>query len=95
MAFSEEQLKRIQDKLQLLVKQQAALKKENLSLKEELSSIRGQTAQFHENMDTLKQQVEILKFSNGEMAPEEKKQFEKKINAYVKEIDRCIALLSE
>jgi hypothetical protein len=39
--------------------------------------------------------VEILKYTNGaEMDQEEKKQFEKRINGYVKEIDRCIAMLS-
>jgi hypothetical protein len=29
------------------------------------------------------------------MDEQEKKQFEKRINAYLREIDRCIALLSE
>jgi len=29
------------------------------------------------------------------MSEADKKEFEKKINAYLKEIDRCIALLSE
>jgi hypothetical protein len=27
--------------------------------------------------------------------PNDKKEFEKRINSYIKEIDRCIALLSE
>lgn len=95
MAFSEEQLKRIQDKLQLLAKQHVALKKENTALQTELNDLRQQSTSFRENIDSLKQQVDILKFSNGEMEPEEKKQFEKRINAYVKEIDRCIALLGD
>ena len=47
----------------------------------------------HENIDRLKQQVEVLKLSNGEMDEAEKKQFEKRINSYLKEIDKCIAAL--
>jgi len=92
---TEEQLKRIQDKLQLLLKQQAALRKENQLLKDDLNIFKKQSTQYQESIESLKQKVDILKLSNGEMNAEEKRQFEKRINAYVKEIDRCIALLSE
>jgi len=91
---TEQHLKRIQDKVQQLLKQHTALQKENQSLKEELDSIKKEASQFQENSDSLKQQVEILKYSNGEMDDEDKKQFEKRINSYLKEIDRCIAMLS-
>lgn len=93
MSLGEEQLKRIQEKLQQVLKQQSALQKENQLLKEELDSTKKQSVQHHENIDRLKQQVEILKVSSGEMNEAEKKQFEKRINAYLKEIDRCIAML--
>jgi chromosome segregation ATPase len=95
MSFGEEQIKRIQEKLQLLLKQQSLLQKENQQLKDELAGAKKQGVQHQEGMDQLKQQVDILKFSNGEMSAEEKKQFEKRINTYLKEIDRCIAMLSE
>ena len=94
MTESEQHLKRIQDKVQQLLKQHTALQKENQSLKEELDSIKKEASQFRENSDSLKQQVEILKYSNGEMGDEDKKQFEKRINTYLKEIDRCITMLS-
>ena len=93
MNTTEQHLKRIQDKVQQLLKQHTALQKENQSLKEELDSIKKEASQFQENSDSLKQQVEILKYSNGEMGDEDKKQFEKRINSYIKEIDRCIAML--
>jgi len=94
MTESEQHLKRIQDKVQQLLKQHIALQKENQSLKDELDSLKKETSQFRENSETLKQQVEILKYSNGEMTEEDKKQFEKRINTYIKEIDRCITMLS-
>jgi hypothetical protein len=95
MAELEIQLKRIQDKLQLLLKEHATLQKENALLKDQLSNSEKQTAALHQNMDALKQQVDVLKLSNGEMSEADKKQFEKRINVYLKEIDRAIALLSE
>lgn len=95
MSLSEDQIKRIQEKLQQLVKQHNALQKENQSLKEEVNSSKKLAEQQHANIDRLKQQVEILKLSNGEMNEAEKKQFEKRVNSYIKEIDRCIAMLSE
>jgi len=94
MTESEQHLKRIQDKVQQLLKQHIALQKENQSLKDELDSLKKETSQFRENSENLKQQVEILKYSNGEMTEEDKKQFEKRINTYIKEIDRCITMLS-
>lgn len=95
MSTTEQHLKRIQDKVQQLLKQQNALQKENQSLKTELDNIKKETSQFRENSETLKQQVEILKYSSGEMDDEDKKHFEKRINTYLKEIDRCITMLSK
>jgi predicted nucleic acid-binding Zn-ribbon protein len=95
MMDSEQHLKRIQDKLQLLLKHHANLQKENQALKNEMSLLKNQADEFHSATEKLRQQVEILKYTNGaEMDQEERKQFEKRISGYVKEIDRCIAMLS-
>jgi chromosome segregation ATPase len=93
MSLGEEQLKRIQEKLQHLLKQHDTLQKENKWLKSELTNTKKQEAQYNENIYRLKQQVEVLKLSSGEMNEAEKKQFEKRINSYLKEIDKCIAAL--
>jgi hypothetical protein len=93
MSLGEEQLKRIQEKLQHLLKQHDILQKENKWLKSELTNSKKQETQYNENIDRLKQQVEVLKLSSGEMNEAEKKQFEKRINSYLKEIDKCIAAL--
>lgn len=95
MTESEQHLKRIQDKLQLLLKHHANLQKENLALKNDMNLLKDQAGEYYSTTEKLKQQVEILKYTNGaEMDEEEKKQFEKRINGYVREIDRCIAMLS-
>ena len=95
MSNTEQHLKRIQDKLQQLLKQYTTVQKENNKLKEQLVSANQKTTAQQKNMDELTQQVSILKLNAGEMSETDKKDFEKRINSYVKEIDRCIALLSE
>jgi len=95
MSTTEQHLKRIQEKLQQLLKQHTAMQKENLRLKEELESANQKAASHQKGAEELKQQVSVLKLNAGEMNDIDKKELEKKINGYLKEIDRCIALLSE
>jgi len=95
MNNAEAQLKRIQDKLQQLLKQHTALQKENALLKEKLQEAQSSLGAYQKSSDDLKQQVGILKAASGEMNDTDKKEFEKRLNAYIKEIDRCIALLGE
>lgn len=95
MSDLEVQLKRIQDKLQQVLKDYVALQKENLRLKEELDKNRTQSFTHQQNIEELKQQVDVLKITSGDWDQNDKKEFEKRINSYIKEIDRCIALLSE
>jgi archaellum component FlaC len=95
MPESEVQLKRIQEKLQRLVKQYSFLQKENARLTHELQNTKEQTSSHLKNVDNLKEQVNVLRLNAGDMNEADKKEFEKKLNTYLKEIDRCIALLGE
>lgn len=95
MSDLEIQLKRIQDKLQQLLKQYAVLQKENNRIKEELHRDTKNTLVNQQHIDDLKQQVEVLKITSGNWDETDRKEFEKRINSYIKEIDRCITLLSE
>jgi chromosome segregation ATPase len=95
LSITEQHIKRIQDKLQQLLKQYAAVQKENAQLKELLQTAATKIETQQKNTEELKQQVSILKMNAVQMTETDKKEFEKRINAYVKEIDRCIALLGE
>lgn len=90
----ENKIKDIQEKLQLLLKQHAALKKENQQLKDALAEARQQVTEASKLAESLQHQLDARKYNQALMDPEEKKAFEKKINGYIKEIDKCIALLS-
>ena len=95
MSNTEQHLKRIQEKLQLLLKEHTAVVKENKLLKEDLSEAKQKVTTQQKSVDELKQQVSILKVSTGEMSEADKKDFEKRINGYLKEIDRCISMLGQ
>lgn len=95
MSSTEQHLERIQDKLQQLLKNHFALQKENTQLKTELEKTKKQAQEGQRNIDELKQQADILRLNAVDMNPADKKEFERRINSYLKEIDRCIALLSE
>jgi cell shape-determining protein MreC len=91
----DQQLKRINEKLQHFLKQYQLLQKENEKLKQEIGEKTIHQKVLAVQSDKLQQQIEILKVSKGEMNNVERKAFEKRLNQYIKEIDRCISLLNE
>ncbi|MDX2048135.1 MAG: hypothetical protein SFU87_15200 [Chitinophagaceae bacterium] len=95
MTDQEVHIKRISDKLQQLVKSHGSLQKENEKLKTELGKKQDTEQQLKERASLLEQQLGIIKASSGQLDEASKKDLEKQLNHYVKEIDRCIAILSE
>ena len=84
MSSTEQHLKTIQDKLQQLLKQYTAVQKENIRLKDDLDAAQQKLSVQQKNAEELKQQVGVLKLCAGEMSEADKKEFEKKINIYLK-----------
>ena len=91
----EGQIQRIQDKLQQLLRQRDFLLKENGKLREELRKIQEGQADDSKRLEHLQQQVEVLRVTKTAMSEGEKREFEKRLGQYIREIDRCIALLGE
>lgn len=94
MSRLNEDISRINEKLQLLLKQYHALQKENDRLKQDLEQKKAGEKEMKEKAAWLQQQVEIAKVSSGQAGQEIKSDLEKRINTYIKEIDECIALLA-
>ncbi len=88
-------IKRINDKLQKLLKQHVQLQKDNERQSRLIKELQETKEKNTENITQLQQQVSILKSAAGQMNEADKKVFEKHINQYIKEIDKCIGLLSE
>lgn len=95
MGFLEENIKRINAKLQQLLKQHQLLQKENEQLKLSVSDLKLNQQTDLKKIDELEQQIAILKSAAGKMNEADKKMYEKQINHYIREIDKCIGLLSE
>jgi phage host-nuclease inhibitor protein Gam len=91
----EQHIQRINEKLQLLLKQYQLLQKENDKLKKELNDTKSMQTEKAKQMDELEQKVAILKTATNNMNDADKKELDKRLNHYIKEIDRCIAMLSE
>ncbi len=95
MTTTTEHIERIRLKLQALVKDHQALQNENEKLRSEISRKAAIEMEMKEKTQALEQQVNILKASTGQMDEASKKAFEKQLNHYIREIDRCITMLSQ
>ena len=87
-------IKNIQVKLQLLLKKHAVLEKEISRLTRENQTLKTNENILTEKVSLLQQQVHILKASTGKLEGEEKKDFEKTINQYIRSIEKCMAILN-
>lgn len=89
------QIRSIQDKLQQLLKQQAVLQKENQRLKKELDRSVAENAEKEQSLQSIQHQVDALKLGSGNLLNDtEKNALSKRIDGYLKEIDKCLALLN-
>jgi len=91
----DQQFTLINEKLQQLLKQYSRLQKENERLRGELSMAKDKESLAAQKMDEMQQQITILKVASGELSEKDKKDFEKKINQYIREVDKCISFLSQ
>jgi chromosome segregation ATPase len=95
MMTLDQQFNTINDKLQQLLKQCVRLQRENEKLKEELQQAHQKQNEADRQLGAYQDQVSILKITNCDMNDRDKKDFEKKVNQYIKEIDKCISFLSQ
>ncbi|MEP7230636.1 MAG: hypothetical protein ABI691_10315 [Ginsengibacter sp.] len=95
MKTVEEQIKEINKKLQHLVKKYAALQRENTALFCEINGYREKEKAEMEKINILEMQTSILKASAGKMNDGEKFEFEKRINRYIKDLEKCMTMLNK
>ncbi|MCW3463097.1 hypothetical protein [Chitinophaga nivalis] len=100
----EQYIQRVEEKLQMLVKKFQQVQSENVLLKEEIKIQQHTLQQRQVDIQNLEERLQLMKIAataTSQGAPtiaEEDEAFKKeirgKINDYIKEIDRCIALLN-
>jgi uncharacterized protein YlxW (UPF0749 family) len=91
----EQQMKRIQDKLQYLLKKIQLLQAENEKLGAEKKALEEKLLKGHIHSEVLEQRVAALKMATGNLSEKERSELDKRMNTYIREIDRCIAMLAE
>ena len=86
----------LENKISKLFTKINSLEKNNQDLKIELSNAAQTIQSQSEEIDALKSQYETLKIANGLLGSEDNKRETKlKINSLIREIDYCIAQLSD
>jgi chromosome segregation ATPase len=93
MSSGIEQIGRIEEKLTKLVQQHQQLLRENEKLRKEQDVQLETQKKLKAKVDELELQIGLLQSSETSASKSSRAALEKKINAYVKEIDRCIAIL--
>ena len=87
------QLIQVREKLQLLLGRHEEAVKTIQQLTRENEKLKHQLAQSQEKTILLNEQIDALRIGSLAMDAESKKELEKRINIYLKEIDKCMALL--
>lgn len=93
MEGMEEQILRIEDKVQQLLKEYNLAQKEIQRLQKENNRLIEQLQSQTDAADQLHQKVDAIKISASGLHDNSKKDLEKRINSYLKDIDKCLALL--
>jgi predicted RNase H-like nuclease (RuvC/YqgF family) len=96
MAGHTEHIRRIEEKVSTLAGAVKRINKENEKLRKELETQLKQNETLKSQFEQLQLQVALQQTERGDAVQKTSNAaLEKKINEYIKEIDRCITLLGE
>lgn len=95
MSTTQQPWKHIQDKLQQVSQRYQVLQKDNDRLKKEVTELKAKDVAQVKKIEELEIKVAALKTATGQLNDAEKKELDKRLHQYIREIDRCIAMLSE
>ncbi len=90
-----EHIDQVHVKITRLLKQYRQLEKENERLKTELAKKNETDEMISQKNRQLERQLNMMKATAGSGDDTAKKEIEKQLNFYIREIDRCIAILGQ
>lgn len=98
----EQNIQRVEEKLHLLLKKLQQVQAENATLREEVRAQHELIGRQQENISGLEDRLRLMKIAaTAQGAPASaaedqafRKEIRSRINDYIREIDRCIALLN-
>lgn len=96
MSGHTDHIKRIEEKAVILTGRLKTQNKENGKLRKELETLKKENEELKKQQEQLLLQLALSKQAGIENnVPADNSKLVKKINEYIREIDRCIALLGE
>lgn len=95
MSSLQQQINQLKLQVRQLVKQHVQLQKEAGRLQLELDKKEKLLAAKEVQLSQLQPHADAARFEAGLLHDEEKKELTKRIDAYIKEIDQCLALLNQ
>ena len=96
MSATEKSVDLLEDKLNTLLERYVFLKEENEILLNNISNLQQLNAQYDRDLSQIKEKYDLLKFAKTiDGSIENSRETKQKINALVREIDKCIVLLNQ
>ncbi|MDD2793203.1 MAG: hypothetical protein PHD73_08485 [Sediminibacterium sp.] len=83
----------LQEKLQLLIREYRQLQKENSRLQKDIAVLQSEQQKKADQLAHLEEKVAAVQLTGGSRDEAEKARLQKKIDTYLREIDKCLALL--
>lgn len=83
----------LHEKLQLLIREYKQVQKVNKKLQKEIALLQSNQLAKNQQVEQLEQKVTAVQITGGHWDDSQKQAFQKKIDTYLKEIDKCLALL--
>lgn len=96
MSQIEDIVNTLEKKISIMLKRHESLNQECLKLKQELKQYQNEISSHKQELNKWQEDYETLKIANSLLGSDESKRETKlKINTLIREIDHCIAQLSE
>ncbi len=73
----------------------AGLKRQNADLHRQIEILRAEREELEKRLSDMESKMKILTITNTILSKEDKQKTKKQINDWVREIDRCVAMLSK
>ena len=87
-------LKSLEQKIKLLLRQNDHLQKENKKLQKEKAENNLLLNEKNNTIQKMQQQLDVLLLDAPSISKSEKTQLEQRINGYLKDIEKCMAILN-
>ena len=90
-----QKLNGVVDRINLLLERQLKLMEENQELKEENAGLQEKMKEYQAKIGELDHQLKTLKLAKQADFSDDKTNLKLKVNEYIREIDKCIAMLNK